>query len=133
MKLSPPDILGLSNYDWNKNLNKALINVAKKINPKVFIIMGGPNIKKKADLIMVSVHRFPGESDGIFSIPFSKSKQNFLLKHHVSHYKTTTQLMRTTTRVACRFSFATTSLSSPGVVPSSILVVVLDVNISKLF
>tara|TARA_B110000046_G_scaffold173000_1_gene195213 strand:- start:200 stop:937 length:738 start_codon:yes stop_codon:yes gene_type:complete len=25
------------------------------------------NIKKKADLIMVSVHRFPGESDGIFS------------------------------------------------------------------
>ena len=25
------------------------------------------NIKKKTDLIMVSVHRFPGESDGIFS------------------------------------------------------------------
>ena len=49
MKSSPPDILGLSNYDWNKNLNKALISIAKKINPKIFIIMGGPNIKKKAD------------------------------------------------------------------------------------
>ena len=59
--------------------------------------------------------------------------KTFYTKHHVSHCKTTTQLMRTTTRVACRFSFATTSLSSPGVVSSSILVVVLDVNISKLF
>ena len=49
MKLAPPDILGLSNYDWNVNLNKALISIAKKINPDVFIIMGGPNIRKKAE------------------------------------------------------------------------------------
>lgn len=49
MKSSPPDILGLSNYDWNVNLNKALIKIARQINPEVFIVMGGPNIKKKAE------------------------------------------------------------------------------------
>ena len=46
MKSSPPDILALSNYDWNVNLNRALVKLAKEINPEVFVIMGGPNIKK---------------------------------------------------------------------------------------
>ena len=49
MKLAPPDILGLSNYDWNVNLNKALIKIAKEINPLVFVVMGGPNIRKKPE------------------------------------------------------------------------------------
>ena len=47
IKSSPPDILALSNYDWNVNLNKALIKIARGINPKLFVIMGGPNIRKK--------------------------------------------------------------------------------------
>ena len=38
MKSSPPDILGLSNYDWNVNLNKALIKIARQINQDVFIV-----------------------------------------------------------------------------------------------
>jgi|ETNmetMinimDraft_11_1059920.scaffolds.fasta_scaffold02004_3 radical SAM superfamily enzyme YgiQ (UPF0313 family) len=49
MKFSPPDILALSNYDWNVNLNKALIKIARKINPELFVIMGGPNIRKKPE------------------------------------------------------------------------------------
>ncbi|MDC1122008.1 cobalamin-dependent protein [Nitrospinaceae bacterium] len=49
MKASPPDILALSNYDWNVNLNQALIQIARKINPQIFIMMGGPNIKKKPE------------------------------------------------------------------------------------
>ena len=46
LKSSPPDILALSNYDWNVNLNRALIQKAKEINPQLLVVMGGPNIKK---------------------------------------------------------------------------------------
>jgi radical SAM superfamily enzyme YgiQ (UPF0313 family) len=46
IKSSPPDILALSNYDWNVNLNRALIKIAREINPQLLVIMGGPNIKK---------------------------------------------------------------------------------------
>lgn len=49
IKSSPPDILALSNYDWNVNLNKALIKIARKINPDLFVVMGGPNIRKKPE------------------------------------------------------------------------------------
>jgi len=41
-----PDILALSNYDWNINLNRSLIQMARTRNPDVFIVMGGPNIRR---------------------------------------------------------------------------------------
>ena len=34
MKSAAPDILALSNYDWNVNLNRAFINIAREINPE---------------------------------------------------------------------------------------------------
>jgi len=40
-----PDIIGLSNYDWNINLNQTIIEIARRYNPDVFIVMGGPNIR----------------------------------------------------------------------------------------
>ena len=46
MKSSQPDVLALSNYDWNVNLNIALIKIARELNPEVFVMMGGPNIRK---------------------------------------------------------------------------------------
>jgi radical SAM superfamily enzyme YgiQ (UPF0313 family) len=46
IKSSPPDILALSSYDWNVNLNKALIKIAREIAPQLLVVMGGPNIKK---------------------------------------------------------------------------------------
>lgn len=46
---NPPDILALSNYDWNVNLNRALIKITKDINPHILIIMGGPNIRKSQE------------------------------------------------------------------------------------
>ena len=49
MKSAPPDILALSNYDWNVNLNRALIKIGREINPQLFVVMGGPNIKKKPE------------------------------------------------------------------------------------
>jgi len=49
MKSAAPDILALSNYDWNVNLNRALIKIGREINPQLFVVMGGPNIRKKPE------------------------------------------------------------------------------------
>lgn len=49
MKSAAPDILALSNYDWNVNLNRALIKIGRKINPQLLVVMGGPNIRKKPE------------------------------------------------------------------------------------
>ena len=40
---NPPVVLGLSNYCWNIELGYTLIEWAKKINPKLVVIIGGPN------------------------------------------------------------------------------------------
>ena len=44
-----PEILALSNYDWNINLNQTIIKIAKAINPDILIIMGGPSIRKSPE------------------------------------------------------------------------------------
>ena len=49
MKEKKPDVLALSNYDWNVNLNKAIIKIGRQINPDLYVIMGGPNIRKKPE------------------------------------------------------------------------------------
>jgi putative methyltransferase len=41
----PPDILGLSNYSWNTNLNKLFLKMVKRLNQNVVTVMGGPNIR----------------------------------------------------------------------------------------
>jgi radical SAM superfamily enzyme YgiQ (UPF0313 family) len=47
-----PDIVAFSNYDWNVNLNKAVISVVHDVSPHTLIIMGGPNIRKGRKGIM---------------------------------------------------------------------------------
>ena len=49
LKTSPPDVLGLSNYDWNYSLNKAVIQLVREVNPNILIIMGGPNVRKSEE------------------------------------------------------------------------------------
>ena len=44
-----PDILALSNYDWNVNLNRVVAGLARARNPDVFVVMGGPNIRRGED------------------------------------------------------------------------------------
>jgi len=44
-----PDILAVSNYDWNVNLNEAIIGMARRQNPELFVVMGGPNIQRRQD------------------------------------------------------------------------------------
>ena len=40
---SPPDILGLSNYSWNQNIGLEMFDIARKNNPDVLTVWGGPN------------------------------------------------------------------------------------------
>jgi radical SAM superfamily enzyme YgiQ (UPF0313 family) len=44
-----PAVLALSNYDWNVNLNRTVISLAREINPDIFVVMGGPNIRKSSE------------------------------------------------------------------------------------
>lgn len=49
IKSSPPDILGLSNYSWNERLNHVFFKMAKRFNPNLITVMGGPNIRTDND------------------------------------------------------------------------------------
>lgn len=44
IKREPPDVLMLSNYVWNEALSHYVFKVAKRVNPAVLTVMGGPNI-----------------------------------------------------------------------------------------
>ena len=39
---SPPQVLGLSHYQWNSNLNLKVIETAKSMKPDVVTVLGGP-------------------------------------------------------------------------------------------
>ena len=41
---SMPDVVMLTNYMWNESLSLWYLNFAKKINPNILTVMGGPNI-----------------------------------------------------------------------------------------
>ena len=40
---SPPDILGLSNYVWGKNVSYEMLDMMSEIDPHVLNVWGGPN------------------------------------------------------------------------------------------
>ena len=44
------DILGCSTYLWNSNLSHWACRVAKKNNPKLITVLGGPDFAKMKDL-----------------------------------------------------------------------------------
>lgn len=52
LKASPPDVLGLSNYSWNERLDLLFLRLAKRINPNIVTVMGGPNVSVRAAAIM---------------------------------------------------------------------------------
>ncbi|MDC1112479.1 radical SAM protein [Candidatus Pelagibacter sp.] len=50
IKKDPPDVLALSNYSWNSLLSEKVAGIAKRLNPKVITIQGGPNFPHASDL-----------------------------------------------------------------------------------
>ncbi|MCL2605279.1 MAG: B12-binding domain-containing radical SAM protein [Defluviitaleaceae bacterium] len=49
---SAPDILGFSCYIWNIGMIKSLVSAVKKINPKIKIILGGPEVSFDASQLL---------------------------------------------------------------------------------
>lgn len=45
LRKAPPNILGLSHYSWNSRLDALFIKMAKRLNPSVITVMGGPHIR----------------------------------------------------------------------------------------
>jgi radical SAM superfamily enzyme YgiQ (UPF0313 family) len=54
LKESAPDVLGLSYYSWNAELDLAFLKIAKEVNPKTITVMGGPNVRTDP----VSIQKF---------------------------------------------------------------------------
>ena len=44
MRNAPPHVLMLSNYVWNEGLSFHFAKLAKRQNPEILVVMGGPNI-----------------------------------------------------------------------------------------
>jgi len=49
MQEQPPDVLMLSNYCWNEALSLHMAKLAKRFNPGMLVVMGGPNISLEAE------------------------------------------------------------------------------------
>lgn len=56
----PPDILALSNYDWNVNLNRAVVDMVHRRHRHTLVVMGGPNIRRSPDQIESFLSRSGG-------------------------------------------------------------------------
>jgi radical SAM superfamily enzyme YgiQ (UPF0313 family) len=50
MKVSPPDVLALSNYSWNSHLSEWMAGFGKKLNPEMITVQGGTNFPHRAEL-----------------------------------------------------------------------------------
>jgi radical SAM superfamily enzyme YgiQ (UPF0313 family) len=59
MKAAPPDVLMLTNYVWNEAISLHFAGLAKRLNPKALVVMGGPNMCIEPERQMEFVGRHP--------------------------------------------------------------------------
>jgi len=64
---SPPDILGLSNFYWNRNINIYVAQKIKTIHPNCIIIIGGVSIDTDPDVQKEIYESYAGACD--FMVP----------------------------------------------------------------
>jgi radical SAM superfamily enzyme YgiQ (UPF0313 family) len=55
----PPDVLMVTNYVWNEGLSRFCLQRARKANPRVLNVMGGPNIQVEPERQLEFVERRP--------------------------------------------------------------------------
>ncbi|MBI5210711.1 MAG: cobalamin B12-binding domain-containing protein [Elusimicrobia bacterium] len=68
-----PDVLGLSNYDWNANLDRAMAEAARAADPEVFVVMGGPSIRSRPE----GVRRFLEENPQVDAYVMFEGEEAF--------------------------------------------------------
>jgi radical SAM superfamily enzyme YgiQ (UPF0313 family) len=59
LKGSPPQVLMLSNYVWNEGLSFQFAKLAKRVNPKMLVVMGGPNISLEPERQLAYLNAHP--------------------------------------------------------------------------
>ncbi|MCC6718782.1 MAG: radical SAM protein [Acetobacteraceae bacterium] len=59
LKSAPPDVLMLSNYVWNEALSHEFFRIARKLNPNVLTVMGGPNLPLEPARQVAYLERHP--------------------------------------------------------------------------
>ncbi|WP_321471609.1 B12-binding domain-containing radical SAM protein [uncultured Paludibaculum sp.] len=59
MDSCPPDVLMVSNYVWNERLSAFCLRRARRLNPNVLNVMGGPNIHVEPDRQLSYVENRP--------------------------------------------------------------------------
>ncbi|MFH1399994.1 MAG: radical SAM protein [Nanoarchaeota archaeon] len=90
LKTWVPDVLGLAQYSWNSELNLFGAGLAKKINPKAIIILGGPNLDLTAQAKLGFLRAHPDvdlciEFDG--EVPFASIVQSLIDGKSISQVK----------------------------------------------
>ena len=58
IKAEKPDVIGLTNYIWNKNLALAIAAYAKSVNPNTLIVFGGPEIDSQPYDLSLFVRKY---------------------------------------------------------------------------
>ncbi len=81
-----PDILGLSNYPWNHNLNISIAKYVKSINKKVVIVFGGPYISYDTQEQETFMTRYKGLVDFYCMFEGETSFKNLLDNAHQSNF-----------------------------------------------
>ena len=59
IRRDPPDVLMVTNYVWNESLSQHFVRLAKRVNPKVLTVMGGPNISLEPERQRAYVEHHP--------------------------------------------------------------------------
>ncbi|KPA12364.1 Radical SAM superfamily protein, partial [Candidatus Magnetomorum sp. HK-1] len=86
-----PDVLGISQYAWNSDLNLFFSHHVKRINPNCFIVAGGPNLdfSKKSRISYLKKHTYIDACvvfDG--EIPFSTIVKKIISGESIDYIKT---------------------------------------------
>ena len=76
-----PDVIASSNYLWNLNLGYRFVQLAKKENPNIVTVFGGPNYPDVAEEQMAWLAQYPDIDIHIYKdgeVPFSRLIQHLL-------------------------------------------------------
>ena len=81
-KASPPDILGMSNFYWNRNISIFVANKIKQINPECVVVVGGPNVDTDPSVQYEVYESYMGACDYLVpnegEVGFANILQHFL-------------------------------------------------------
>ncbi len=79
-----PDVVGLSNYSWNQELNRVVVNKLRSRNPNLVVCSGGPHIRTDKEGAEAYMRAHP-EIDYYCMMegeqPFANLIQYFLSEH----------------------------------------------------